>query len=339
MIVAVLTAGVAAQVPLMPSHERARPDREAATTVIARVNGVAIGRAELEAAMQARLPLASYHRNIPPEKIEAVRREALDGLIDEELRYQEAVRLKTRVPPREVDEALARARSTFRGGPEAFERERRASGTTLPQLRSGILRGLMIRKAYDQAVTRSCGVTEQDAAAYYDTNRARFIVPEQLRPYLITVGVPPAAPQQEWARAREKTADLARQIAAGASFEAIARQHSSDPTRERGGDLGFVHRGQLIEDFESALKTLRPGQMSGTIQTIYGFHLLRLAEIRPPAQKSFTDVKDQLIRDLTEKRCSEAADRWSKQLRATARIEIVDDKPQPVRAARNAGPS
>lgn len=339
MLVAGLTAGAAAQVPLMPSHERARPDREAATTVVARVNGVAIGRAELEAATEARLPLASYHRNISPDKIEALRREALDGLIDEELRYQEAVRLKMRVPPQEVDAGLERARQAYRGGPEAFEQQRRASGTTMPQLRASILRGLLIRKAYDRAVTGACAVTEPDAAAYYDTNRARFIVPEQLRPYLITVGVPASAPRQEWDRAREKSADLARQIAAGASFEAIARQHSSDPSRERGGDLGFVHRGQLIEEFESALKTLRPGQMSGTIQTIYGFHLLRLAEMRPPAQKSFVEVKDQLIRDLTEKRCSEAADRWSKQLRATARIELVDDRPRPVRAASNAGPS
>lgn len=336
MLVAVLTAGAAAQVSLMPSHEPARPGREPAST-IARVNGVAIGSAELEAAMGARLPLASYHRNISPDKLEALRREALNGLIDEELRYQEAVRLKIRVPPREVDEALERARRAHQGGADAFERARVESGTTMPQLRASILRGLMIRKVYDQAVTRTCAVTEQDAAAYYDANRSRFVVPEQLRPYLITVGVPPSAPREAWERARQKAADLARQIAAGARFEEIARQHSSDESRDKGGDLGFVHRGQLIEEFESALKTMRPGQVSGPIQSIYGFHLIRLADTRPSAQKSFVDVKDQLVRDLTDQRCSETADRWSKQVRAAARIEILASRPQPARGAGKAG--
>jgi parvulin-like peptidyl-prolyl isomerase len=333
-MLAVLTTGAAAQqVPLMPSHKAAPTNRET-PAVVARVNGVPIGNDDLQAATDARLPMSSYHRNVSPDTLTEMRRAALEGLIDEELRYQEAVRLRVRVSPKDVEQALDRARKAYAGGPEAFERARRASGATMPQLRSGIRRGLMIKKLYDQAITGSCAVTESDAQAFYNGNRARFVMPEQLRPYLITIGISPSGPRKEWEEARQKAEDVARQIAAGASFEALARQHSSDPSKDKGGDLGFVHRGRLIEEFETALKTMHVGQVSGVIQSIYGFHLIRLAETRPAAQKSFAEVKAQLVRDLGETRCADAVARWSKRLRAAARIEIVGDTPRPLRAAR-----
>jgi parvulin-like peptidyl-prolyl isomerase len=311
-------APVAAQKP-MASHESTRPGEVA--TVVARVNGVAIASAELQAAMDARLPLTSFHQNVSPEKLAAMRRETLDGLIDEELKYQEAQRLRVRVAPREVDAALERARQAYRGGPAAFERARRASGATDAELRSSILRGLMIKKVYEQAVGTRCRVSETEAAAYYRNNRERFVIPEQLHPYMITIGVDPSASPKEWERARQTAKDLARRIAAGESFEQLARQHSSDPSKAKGGDLGFVHRGRLIEELESALAAMKPGQVSGVIQTIYGFHVVRLAEVRPAAQKSFAGVKDQLVRDLTETRCADAKALWSKRLRDSARIQ------------------
>ena len=338
-MVAVLTTGAAAQqVPLMPSHQSAPTKRET-PSVVARVNGVPIGHDDVQAATDARLPMSSYHRNVSPDKLTEMRREALESLIDEELRYQEAVRLRVRVSPRDVEQALDRARKAYDGGPEAFERARRASGATMPQLRSGIKRGLMIKKLYEQAVAPSCAVTESDAQVFYNNNRPRFVLPEQFRPYLITIGVSPSAPRNEWEQARQKANQVAQQITAGASFEALARQHSSDPSKNKGGDLGFVHRGRLTEEFESALKTMQVGQVSGVIQSIYGFHLIRLAETRPAAQKSFADVKDQLVRDLGETRCADATARWSKRLRAAARIEIVGGSPQPapLRAARSSG--
>lgn len=309
----------AAQKPV-PSHAPTRPIA-AVAAVVARVNGVPIGSAELQAAMDARLPLTSYHQNVSPEKLAAMRREALDSLIDEELQHQEALRVGVQVTPQEVEAALQRARTAYRGGPEAFDRARQASGATMAQLRSSMLRGLMIKKVYEQAVGAGCRVSEADASAYYRRNRERFVQPEQMRPYMITIGVDPSASPGQWKRARQDAQDLARRLAAGESFEQLARAHSSDPSKVKGGDLGFVHRGRLIEELESALATMKPGQMSGVIQTIYGFHIVRLAEIRPATQKSFAEMKEQLVRDLTEKRCTEARDRWSKRLRHAADIQ------------------
>jgi len=310
---------LAAQLAPVPSHAT---DRARAGDVVAFVNEAPIHAGDVEAAMNTIVPLTAYHQSLKPEKLVELRGKALDGLIDEELRYQEAVRLKVRVADADVEQALARAKKTYRDEQE-FEKARRASGATLAQIRASILRALMMQRVYEENVGARCRVTEADAAVFYRENTTRFLLPEQVRVSLITVGVDPSAAPPDWERARQKARDLARRIAGGAPFEAMAREHSSDESRLKGGDLGFVHRGQLIDEFERALRDLKPGRVSPVVQTIFGFHLLRLVEVRPPAQKTFADVKATIVRDLTETRCAKASDAWSKGLRAHARIVIV----------------
>jgi len=318
----VVSAQVTAQLAPVPSHEPRRSPPPEAVGVVARVNGVPIQAADLEAAMHTVIPLTSYHQSVKPEKMDELRTRALDGLIDEELRYQDAVRLKIQAAPTEVEQALGRARKAYRG-PGGFERARRASGATMPRLRASILRALLIQKAYTRTVASRCRVGEPEAARYYRENAARFVLPEQVRPSLITIGVDASAPRPEWEHARQKAEDIARQIAAGASFEALAREYSSDPSKLKGGDLGVIHRGQLIDEFERALNSLEPGKVSPVIQTIYGFHLLRLVEARPAVQKTFGEVKATLTRDLSETRCTQASTAWVTRLRGAAHIEIT----------------
>jgi parvulin-like peptidyl-prolyl isomerase len=327
----ILSVSLMAQLAPVPSHN-SRRSSPADGAVVARVNGVPILGGDLAAALNTVVPLTSYHENVKPEKMDELRARALDSLIDEELRYQEAVRLKVRVPPAEVEHALERARKAYRTT-EEFERARRESGATMPQLRASILRALMIGKIYEQVVRSQCAVTEDEAATYYRENTARFVQPEQMRTSIITIGVDRSAPPPEWEQARHQAEDLARQLAAGASFETLAREHSTDPSKAKGGDLGFVHRGQMIDEFERALTPLRPGQVSPVVQTIYGFHLLRLVEIRSATQKTFAEMKSTIVRDLTETRCNQATAEWSVRLRKTARIEIIDERHSGARMA------
>lgn len=83
----------------------------------------------------------------------------------------------------------------------------------------------------------------------------------------------------------------------------LAKKYSADPgTKDKGGDLGFVTRGQLIEDFEKAAFALKPGEISQPIRTPFGYHIIKVEERRPASQKSFAEVKDQIKEELTQQR-------------------------------------
>lgn len=290
---------------------------------VAYVNGTPIMSDRLELAVNALIPQESFHRSVSAEKVEALRQQALDGLLNDELQYQHAAARGLSASADEVNEGM-RAVAARYPTPEAFAAAIRRAHLTETAVRGEVRRTVLIRKAHDEAVTAQCGVTETAAAGYFEANRGRFVVPEQLHIQAITIGVDPSSPPATWAAAKARAAQVRRRVLEGASFEAMARQYSTDSTREQGGDMGYFHRGSLADEFEKATAGLRVGQVSAVVQTIYGYHVVRIADVRLSRQKTFTEVSADLQRDLTAKRCAELNEAWLDRLRAGADIRRVD---------------
>lgn len=295
----------------------------AAAGVVASVNGAPITSDRLDVALRRLIPFESFHRNVRADTVERLRGQALDSLIDEELRYQDGVRQGLAPSAAEVDAGLRTVRDRY-ATREAFDAARRASGASVEDVRREIRRTLIVQKAFDHAVTARCQVGAEEAARFYADNPGRFVVPEQLHVYAISFGVDPGAPAKAWSDAKAKAEQVLGQIKNGASFEEMARRHSTDKTRESGGDMGLVHRGSLADEFEQALRDLKPGGVSPVIQTLYGFHVVRVAAIRPPEQKALPEVAASIQKDLTKQRCAETAAAWTARLRASATIVLSD---------------
>ena len=321
LAVVVCVQAASAQKPYA-SHGTASA-RAVAVRVIARVNDAPITSDRLDVALRRLIPFESFHRNVGADTVERLRGKALDGLIDEELRYQDGVRLGLTPSAAEVDAGFKTLVARYGAG-ETFEQARRASGASIEDVRREIRRTLIVQKAFDRAVTSRCQVNAADAARFYADNARRFVVPEQLHVFAITFGVDPGAPAHAWSDAKARAEQVLGQIKNGAAFEEMARTHSTDKTRERGGDMGVVHRGSLTDEFEEALRDLKPGGVSAVIQTLYGFHIVRVASIRPPEQKTLPEVSATIQKDLTKQRCAETETAWTAKLRASATIVLTD---------------
>jgi peptidyl-prolyl cis-trans isomerase C len=294
-----------------------------AVRVVARVNDAPITSDRLDSALRRVIPFESFHRNVSAETVERLRGKALEGLVDEELRYQEGMRRGLTPSTADVDAGFKAVVARY-GSREAFEQARRASGASTEDVRREIQRTLVVQKAFDHAVTSRCQVSADEAARFYADNPARFVVPEQLRVYAISIGVDPGAPARAWSDAQAKAEQVLGQIENGAPFEEMARKYSTDKTRESGGDMGFVHRGSLADEFEQALRDLKPGGVSPVIRTLYGFHIVRVASIRPPERKALPEVAAGIQKDLTKQRCAETEAAWTARLRASATIVLTD---------------
>jgi len=302
----------------VPSHAVA-PHSRPAPYVVARVNGVPLLSDRLDAAVNRLLPFESFHRTVKPEKIAAVRAKALQGLVDEELQYQDGMRIGIRATVIEIEAAVAQARKRF-PDQQAFDRRLQASGATMADLRREIQRSIVVGKTVQHVVTANCEVGTDDARGYFDSHPERFVLPEQLHVFAITIGVDPSARPAAWADARTRLESVRRRLQDGASFDELARAYSTDASRASGGDMGFVHRGSLNDEFEQALRSVKPGQVSEIVKTLYGFHLVRLAEVRPPRKKTFAEAGVELRRNLTTERCDGMQRAWIARLRAGAGI-------------------
>lgn len=132
-------------------------------------------------------------------------------------------------------------------------------------------------------------------------------------------------PTQSEADARKKLAEIKAKIdSKQATFEDMARQYSNDGSASKGGDLGWLYPGDTVPEFENAMNTLKPGQVSDIIKTPFGLHLIEVVE-RKSEDVSKEKERAEARQILTERKRDEALQDWSRQVRDRAYVEFRKD--------------
>lgn len=136
-------------------------------------------------------------------------------------------------------------------------------------------------------------------AALYEAEKARFITGEERRASHILI---PLDADED--AAREQAAELRERLASGADFAELAVEFSSDTgSKDQGGDLGWIERGQMAPDFEEALFALDEGEISQPVVTEFGVHLIRATEVKAEQVRTLDDegVREQLLNRYHER--------------------------------------
>lgn len=304
----------------VPSHE---PTRPAAPPVreVAKVNGVGVSSTRVDAALNALLPFESMHRGVSQQKVDELRQQALARVIDDELQYQEGVRLGVQVSEQAVEKEVAASRGRY-PSQAAFDAALRESGSSVADFKRELRRTLVIAETAKREVDAKCQVARPEAKSFFDANPDRFTEPEQLHLYGITIGVDPSSSMQVWEEAKKKAEEVRKTLIAGAAFEETARNYSTDPSKAKGGDMGYFHRGSLTDEFDRVTKALPLRTASDVVQTLYGYHIIEVVDIKPSRRVPFEEVAPKLLKDMTSERCKSTKDAWLTRLRARSTIQV-----------------
>lgn len=147
------------------------------------------------------------------------------------------------------------------------------------------------------ALAETIDITDEEIQAYYE-ERAADLASEERRASHILI--------EEGSDADETMATIQERLAAGESFEDLAREYSIDTvSAEDGGDLGYAGRGIYDEAFEEALFSLEEGEISEPVRSSFGVHLIRLDDVRQSEVPSLAEMEDQLRRELARDRAQE----------------------------------
>ncbi len=167
------------------------------------------------------------------------------------------------------------------------------------------------------AVMKGITLNEADLRAYYEQNIAKETGPEERRASHILIAAPASAPAEQRQAAKAKAEELLAQVRKQPGrFAELARQHSQDPgSAARGGDLDFFTRGAMVKPFEDAAFSLQKGETSGVVESDFGYHIIRLTDVKVPRQRSFEDMRAQLEADQrrqqAQRKFAESADAFS----------------------------
>jgi peptidyl-prolyl cis-trans isomerase D len=150
-------------------------------------------------------------------------------------------------------------------------------------------------------------LAEADVEKYYTEHIKEFETPRQVRASHVLVSVPQTGGSEAEDKARDKTADVIRRAKAGEDFGKLAAEVSEDPgSKSKGGELGWVTKGEMVPQFEQALFTLKKGELTAEpVRTPFGFHAIKALDVKEASRKPLRDVAP-VIRDRL---AGEAADR------------------------------
>ena len=146
-------------------------------------------------------------------------------------------------------------------------------------------------------------VTDEEVRGEYEQTKQNFGVPEERKASHILVQVAADATEAEIAQAKAKAEQLLAEIkAAPDTFANVAKQSSDDPgSAQSGGDLGFIGRGAMVKAFEDALFGSDEGLLPEVVRSDFGFHILRIDEIRPATIPPLEQVRDRIESELLDK--------------------------------------
>ena len=166
-------------------------------------------------------------------------------------------------------------------------------------------------------VMKGITVPEADLKTYFEQNVQRLSGQEERRASHILVAVPKTAPADEREKAKAKATQLLAAVKkAPESFAEVAKKNSQDPgSAPNGGDLDFFGRGAMAKPFEDAAFALKKGEISEVVETEFGYHVIRVTDVKAPKQRSFEETRPQLEADmkkqLAQRKFAESADTFS----------------------------
>lgn len=268
--------------------------------VFAVINGRTIYTSDYETAFTTLVRQRFYHGQIPEVELAGVREEIKSKLVQRIVLLEEADRRKILPDEKQIEEALAGYEKRYTNSPQ-WQQNREL---VLPELRQQLAEQSLVAQL-DKIVRDVPVPTDGEVRSYYDTHPDLFTEPEKPRLSVILLAVDPSSPATTWEATRKEAKAIYGRLVNGADFEEAARMHSS-AYAEKGGDMGYLHRGMLPEGIQKRIDDFEVGKVIEPFDTLEGVAIFRLTERVPGRKREFVDVA-QRARELLVRERQDAA--------------------------------
>lgn len=292
--------------------------------VVVRINGRNLTRKQMQSELMNLV--LSVGSGMPLDELKQRAHEfelqAIQNLINTHLLVEEALKRGITVSQAEIDEQILQLKSAYQTA-EEFSQELEMRELTDEELLEEARKGLLVEKVINQQLETVQIPTEAEVADFYDRNQEHLRRPEQFLISHILVQVLPDDTENVRAAKRLEIEDLRRRAMEGEDFGKLAYEHSNCPSSQRNGDLGWMIREQMLPEFESAIATLQPGDISGIIETSVGFHILRLQDRHAEELPALETIREDLSRYIQDLRKQSVIQSFVEKLRSEAAIDII----------------
>lgn len=262
----------------------------------------------------------------PAERRTQLKEETRLGLVNElvgELLIRDrADRLGITVTDAEVKEAIDRLKQQYKITTDAqFEDSLRSSGLTRSEMEARLRETLISQKVFGRELKSRSDLSDAELRERYNREKEQYRVAERAKLREIVVLKPENPAQLD--EARQRATDVAAAARkAGTDFATLATTMSESATRDLGGDLGEVAKGDLVAELDQAVFNAAPGTLIGPIETKSAWHIIKVEQRLPSEVPAFESLKDRLRKEAGEEAWQRDYKAYIENLRKDAYIQI-----------------
>lgn len=257
---------------------------------------------------------------------ETARNNLVNELISELLIKDRADRLGLTVTEAEIKEAVTRLKQQYNiTTDEQFDASLQQSGLTRAEMEARLRDTLITNKVFSRELRNRNELTDPELRERYNREKERYRLPERahLREIVVLKPEGDSAKMAEATQRANEIAEAARKP--GTDFANLATTMSESATRDRGGDLGEVAKGDLVEELDKAVFTAPSGAIIGPIESKSAWHIVRVEQRLPSEVPAFESVKDRLRKDASEETFQRDYRVYIENLRKDAFIQINEE--------------
>jgi peptidyl-prolyl cis-trans isomerase SurA len=300
------------------------PDDRVLDRVAAVVNGDPVTLSELEE--RAGFEWRRVQSLRPGEERDQARakalRNAFDQLVSERLLEAEAKEQGVEAADAQVDAAVEDIKRKNHLDDEQLDRALQEQGLDRPTFRRQLKRDIEAFRILETKVKTRIKVTDEDVKSWYQAHPKEFAGEERVRVRHIFLPLPAGASPADEAAARAQGELVRDRLLGGEDFAAVARQVSRGPSAAEGGDLGFLKRGTIQPELETAAFALKTKEISKVIKTAAGFHILQVVERSSAGPQPFDTVKEAIRDRLVNERVETQRVQYLADLRKGAVVDV-----------------
>ncbi|MHB8881361.1 MAG: peptidylprolyl isomerase [Thermodesulfovibrionales bacterium] len=185
---------------------------------------------------------------------------------------------------------------------------------------------VLVTALLNNDVIKKIDVTDDDIKLYYSTKKDDFKAPETVKARHILLRVKRDASDEEKKQLREKAEGVLKRAKAGEDFVKLVTEFSEDASKSVGGDLGYFPKGKTVKPFEEAAFAMKPGEISGIVESRFGYHIIKVEDRRPAGLLPLEEVREKIKKNIFESRQSTHVREYLEQALKDAKAEIYPDK-------------
>ncbi|MFA7005468.1 MAG: peptidylprolyl isomerase, partial [Verrucomicrobiia bacterium] len=232
---------------------------------------------------------------------------------------------KTEVPDvdKKVDEQIAKIKASF---PDAkmFDEQLKKMGRSAEQVRADVRQMLTVQAFVEAEFASKVKIGDDQVKSFYDEHPDYFSKPAQIRASHILVTVPQGATDEVKKTKRGVIEKARARVTTGKEdFAKVATEVSDCPSKQKGGDLEFFGKGQMVPEFDKAAFGLKADEVSEVVTTQFGYHIIKKTGEQPAEKRPLDAMKDSIEKFLKKQQVDKQLAQFIEGQRKTAKVETL----------------